>query len=151
MNPRAIIRPMVKSDLNRILEIESQNPYSWDDERFGSCFNSEGTIGLVIEYDNVVYGYMIYCVTSDSVIILNITIDSALRRCGLGCNLIKAIKSRVDTVRRLSIDVVVPEYDIVSQLFFKNCRFKCVSIMNGYYDEHETENDVGYLFRYQPK
>lgn len=121
-------RWMLRKDLSRILGIESTAyDLPWSEEDFLSRLRNHNTIGMVVEYNHAIVGYVIYQIICEKLILLNLTISTSFHRQGFGTQLMEKMKQKLKYGRH-KILIDVNEYNLDAQLFLRNCGFVCVGI-----------------------
>lgn len=140
------IRGVIRSDFKRIIEIENQNfEYPWSEEDLLATSKLAKTIGMVIEYDSVVSGYMIYELEKTNISLWNIGIASDYQRKGLGSLLLDKLCNKLSETRRRTIEVQVRETNLSAQLFFSAYDFRAISIIKKPFEESDED---AYIMRY---
>ena len=94
---------------------------------------------LVLERGSAMLGYVLYEEKKQSLLIQRIAVSYPL--CGFGTVLVGDVKRRCFASGRQRVESLVPETDVVSQLFFSKSGFRAVGI--------EAGEPVRYLFRHQ--
>ncbi|QOX79339.1 ribosomal protein S18-alanine N-acetyltransferase [Trichlorobacter lovleyi] len=83
------IRPMAESDLDLVLRIEQTCfPRAWTRAHFHAEIGSERATPVVAELDGRVAGYLCLTVLLDEAEILDLAVDPACRRSGIGAALL---------------------------------------------------------------
>lgn len=82
------LRPMTEADLDIVMEIEERAyPYPWSRGIFSDCLR-HGYHALLHEADGKLLAYCVLSVAVEELHILNITVEPALQRQGLGKRLL---------------------------------------------------------------
>ena len=142
------IRWQIRRDLPQVCEIESLcfPDHPWQEEDFIRCLRQRNCIGMVIEKDDVVIGYMIYELHKNRLHVLNFAVHPDHRRAGAGRAMIEKLQSKLSPDRRTRINLEVRETNLAAQLFFKAMGFRATSVLRDYYED--TDEDA-YLFVYR--
>lgn len=138
----ASLRWMIKDDYDAVCSIESFN----SKERLTpndlvSNLRPCNSVGLVLELDYNIYGYVIYVLNETSIVVTHLAIVKECRRKGFGTKIISKLKNKLSTSRRTHIDMLVDEYNLNAQLFLKANGFTAISIA-------KEEQISKYLFTY---
>lgn len=142
------IRWMIRQDMPEVMAIEqSSYDYPWAEEDFLECLRQRNCIGMVIEQDNKVIGFMIYELCKTSVNILNFVVHSEHRRQGVGGMLVDKLKDKLSGHRRTRIEFVIRESNMIGQAFFSSCGFMATKVIRREYDEDTGED--GYQMEYR--
>lgn len=143
------IRWMIRGDLKRVLEIE-RNSFSnpWTEQEFLSQLRQTSTIGMVIEFREMIVGYMVYDLNSRNVKLQNIAVDVPFRRIGIGSQLMDKLKTKLINHREM-IDATVSERNLPAQMFLKAHGFRCVNVMSGFYEEPDVDTDAYYFIHWK--
>ena len=130
------IRWMIRRDLSTVLEIEESNfEFPWTEDDFLRCLRQRNCIGMVVELDDEIVGFMIYELHTNRLHILNFAVaESAMRR-GIGTALVDKLVSKLSPHRRNRIVLEVRETNLDAQLFFKSLGFRAISVLRDYYDD----------------
>lgn len=130
----AKIRWMIRRDIPRVAEIEADCfEFPWDEESFCLALGQRNNIGIVLEIDETIYGYMIYQMCRGYFNLANIAIDPDYQRCGLGGVFIAYLKNKLHPDRRDVITTEVREKNLDAQLFFRATGFRATGILPGQY------------------
>jgi ribosomal-protein-alanine N-acetyltransferase len=158
MNPFKTLRPpeppqgvqirwLIRRDMDEVLSIERRSfQFPWSEEEFLCCLRQRNCIGVVIEEDTQIKGFMIYELHPKTLRILNLAIDPEDRRCGLGVKMIVRLIDKLKDQGRHTIEAEVRESNLTAQLFFQSCGFRAVKVLRKHYDENHED---AYLFRYR--
>lgn len=136
------LRWMITEDYQAVCKIESyssQNPWTIAD--FKSNLRPCNSVGLVLEHDYNIYGYIIYILHDQYIEITNLAVAKEHRRKGFGSLIIKKLQGKLCTSRRTHLDVVVDEYNTGAHLFLKSTGFKAIQVLKG-------DSSDKYLFSY---
>ena len=140
------IRWMIRKDLFRVLEVESEcftNP--WSEEDILRHLRQRNCIGMVAVVDRVIRGFMVYQLNKRGIELINIAVHPDYWRLGYGTVMVEKLKSKLSVNRRQAIDVFVCESNLDGQLFFREQGFRAISIIYGHFgDGHDA-----YLFRHR--
>jgi len=140
------IRWMIRRDFDRVFEIENKSfEFPWTEEEFLFHLRKRDHIGMVIEYDEQVVGFMVYELHSDRLSLLNIAVHPDARRRGAGQKMLEKLKGKLSPRGKNSITLEVREANLAAQQFFKSSGLRAVSILRDYYDD--TLEDA-YVMRY---
>lgn len=130
------IRWMIKIDLARVLDIENQSfEFPWTEDEFIQCLRNRNCIGLVAKCDSRIAGYMIYELHKHKLHVLSFAVAEEFRRRGVGRKMVEKLVSKLSATGRRRLILEVRESNLASQLFFRSCGFKCVSVLQNYYDD----------------
>lgn len=144
-------RFMILRDLAEALAIERANsdcPLSKDD--FTRMMRQRNCIGMVVEIDDHITGYMLYEQHRTRIHILAMAVDPRLTRRGIGTALINKLKSKLIDGRREGITVVTRETNLAAALFFKSQGFKAM-IAPSYFADEDGYSFAFYAERLGPK
>lgn len=141
------IRWMIRRDMSQVLAIENQSfEFSWTEDDFIRCLRHRNCIGMVIEADERIAGFMIYELHLHRLHVLNFAIAPEYRRQGAGRELMEHLLRKLSHERRNRIMLEVRETNLDAQLFFKHLGFRAISILQDFYDD--TVEDA-YLMQYR--
>lgn len=141
------IRWLIRRDMPEVLAIEKscfEEP--WTEENFLCVLRQRNCIGMVIERDNCIIGFMIYELYSRKLRILNFAVCRDYHRKGYGSQMVNRLKDKLSQQRRKCIDLEVRETNLAAQLFFQSLGFRAVHVERQYF---EDTNEDAYLMKYQ--
>lgn len=140
------IRWMIRRDMFDVLDIEQRSfEFPWDEDAFIRCLRQRNAIGMVIEKDERIVGYVIYELHRTRLHIINFAVHPDFRRAGVGQQMIGKLIGKLAPQRRSQILLEVRETNVPAQLFFRKMGFLAVSVLKDFYDD--TTEDA-YLFEY---
>tara|TARA_Y100001978_G_C23481803_1_gene331992 strand:+ start:85 stop:525 length:441 start_codon:yes stop_codon:yes gene_type:complete len=137
---RTKIRPASSDDIDSIVEIEnSTNLMPWTKVQFRSSMEV-GHYSTVLEYDDAIIGFAIYSPVIPESHLLNIAIDPAYHRQGLGDKLLKHVilQNKAVGVKVITLEVRVSNLFAIN-LYEKNGFYKD-AIRKNYYSGPEKED-----------
>lgn len=127
------IRWMIKQDADRVLEIEHASFASpWTMNDLVAVLHGRSTIGIVVEAHDTVAGFAIYDLGTTGIHMLNLAVDPAYRKRGVGRRMICHLARKLTGKRRV-LRAYVSERNLGAQLFFRQCGFRATSIEHGAY------------------
>jgi ribosomal-protein-alanine N-acetyltransferase len=140
------IRWMIRKDMAEVLAIEQQCfEFPWQEEDFIRCLRQRNCIGMIIEHDAKVVGFMVYELNAQLLHVLNFAVHEDCRYRGVGRELMRKLTDKLSHQRRSRIMLECRETNLDAQLFFKRLGFRCVTILRDFYQD--TPEDA-YLFQY---
>lgn len=141
------IRWMIRRDMNEVLRIEQDSfDFEWTEEDFLSCLRQRNCIGMVAEQDNHVVGFMIYELHKNRLHVLNFAVAPAVRRMGIGAQMIEKLVNKLSQQRRHEITLEVRETNLTAQLFFQHQGFRAVGVLRNHY---EDSNEDAYVMQFR--
>lgn len=133
LDPRPRIRPMREADLVGVLAVEQSGyPYPWSRRIFQDCLRM-GYCCLVAEHDGRVEGHGIMMARSGEAHVLNLCVDAASRRRGIGRQLLAEL---LDVACASGADAVFLEVRPSNQAairLYEDAGFHAVGRRSGYY------------------
>ena len=137
---------LIRRDLPEVLSIEGASfQFPWTEEDFLCCLRQRNCVGIIVELDHTVVGYMLYELHKSKLRIINFAVVPHLRREGIGRQMVQRLIDKLSQQRRREIVFEVRETNLVAQLFFGSCGFKVISTLHQYYND--TDEDA-YCMRY---
>lgn len=156
------IRWMIRADMREVLEIERASfEFCWSEDDFIRCLRQRNCIGMVAECTvgpgqaigsklgltvDRIAGFMIYELHRSRLHVLNFAVHPDFRRRGVGAAMIDKLKGKLSPQRRSRIMLEVRETNLDAQLFFRNLRFRAVSLLRDFYED--TTEDA-YLMQFR--
>jgi len=137
---------MIRRDMFDVLDIEQRCfEFPWDEDTFIRVLRQRNAIGMVIEHDERIVGFMIYELHKNRLHVLNFAVHPNFRRIGVGQQMIGKLIGKLDHARRRCILLEVRETNLQAQLFFRSMGFLAINVLENFYDD-STED--AYLFEY---
>ena len=127
------IRWLIRRDLTEVLEIEKASfEYTWTEEDFLCCLRQRNYIGMIVEKDNEINGFMIYGLHKQKLRLVNFAVDPKYRREGIGSAMTNRLVEKLIQQKRKEIVLAIRETNLPAQLFFKEQGFKATRILRNY-------------------
>ncbi|MFW5928163.1 MAG: ribosomal protein S18-alanine N-acetyltransferase [Thermoplasmatota archaeon] len=133
------IRPCMNSDLNKVIEIESEcfeQPYPED--VFTEYLGDD--LFLVADHKGDVLGYVISDVRKNEGVIISIAVDPSFQRQGIGKRL---IDKTTDLLSTKYVVLTVRINNISAQNFYEELDFEKLYVINEYYENDEDAIVMG--------
>lgn len=147
MDGQLHIRWMIQRDMPEVEAIENASfQFPWSHEDFIRCLRQRNCIGMVVDYDAKVVGFMIYELHRNRLHILSFAVHPDCRYQGVGTAMVNKLVGKLATQRRNRILLEIRESNLDAQLFFHTLGFRAISILKDFYDERCDED--AYLFEY---
>lgn len=141
------IRWMLRRNMPRVLEIEQAAfAYPWDEQCFTNTLRSRNCIGMTAYFEEEVCGYMVYELNQKRLELLNLAVDPAVHRHGVGTALIEKLIGKLSPDRRNRIVTLVRDTNLPAQLFFRSMGFVATNVIDDHYDQCQ---DSAYRFEYR--
>lgn len=141
------IRWMIRRDMEPVVRIEAHSfEFPWTEEDFYNCLRQRNCIGMVAEYDDRVVGFMIYELHKTKLHVINLAVHPEFRRRGIGTQMVEKLLVKLSPQNRNRISLEVRETNVTAQFFFRNNKFRAVSILRDFYED--TAEDA-YLMEYE--
>ena len=87
------IRWMIRRDMTDVLEIENASfEFPWNEDDFVRCLRQRNCIGMVVEQDDEIVGFMIYELYKTRLHILNFAVHQNQRRSGIGTVMVEKLE-----------------------------------------------------------
>jgi len=136
------VRPFRPADTEAVSEICRHSPEAaqWPKESYEQA-HSSGQIVLIVEINGQICGFLIARVTGDEAEILNMAVDTAHRRKGIGSALLSATISAARAQSAKNIYLEVRESNSAATSFYRRHGFEKLTERRGYYSS-PTENAV---------
>jgi [ribosomal protein S18]-alanine N-acetyltransferase len=137
------IRALTRKDIPEVLGIENesyQNP--WTEEELVCHIRNRNAGGKVVEFNELVLGFMVYELRKTSTRILNLAVGWDYRRACVGTAMIGKLASELKSDRRMAIECDVAAVNLDGQLFLKSLGFVAVKQRRGG-DEYRFRYEKG--------
>ena len=145
------VRWMIRRDMADVLDIEENNfEFPWQEEDFLNCLRQRNCIGMVAEYEGRVVGFMVYENHRTRIHLLNFAVHPLCQCRGVGNQMVAKLISKLKTQRKTRIILEVRETNVPAQIFFRECGFRAVNIMPGFYGD-TPEDYYMMIYRHQPE
>lgn len=144
----AHIRWMVQRDLSQVVRIEQDAcEFPWSEREFRNSLKHQNHIGMVVERQERVIGYMIYSLWPKRIELENFVVDPYFQRKGYGEQMVAKLISKLSVGRRTRVCVDVWEYSVGAQLFFQSCGFKSIEVLPDHYNIPIEDGRSGTAYR----
>lgn len=145
------IRWLIRRDMPEVLAIENNSfDHPWPEEEFITVLRQRNAIGMVVEHDDTIVGFMLYELHSSTIKLLNFATSTKFRRRGVGRAMIEKLDGKLSAQRRTRIITHVRETNLSAQLFFKAIGFRATSVLKNFYETTSGKEDA-YLMQYRMK
>lgn len=146
------IRWMIQRDLPDVVRIEQDAcEYPWGEREFVNTLKNANHIGMVVERQQRIVGYMIYSLWPKRIELENFVVDPYFQRKGFGELMCAKVISKLHDGRCSRVCVDVWEYNTGAQLFFQACGFKAIEVLPDHYDIPESDGRSGTAYRMEFK
>ena len=140
-------RWMHPEDIPEILRIEVASfKHPWTEKDILCTMSHDSVVGMVVEIDDKIVGYMVYDKNEDFIDLMNIAVDPEYRHFEIGTMLVNKLISKVHNKRR-ELVAKVWERNVVAQMFLKKLGFCVVEILREDWDG-EYGKDDSYIMMY---
>lgn len=116
------VRWMIRSDLP---SVEYADGVTSGDELI-DLLRDRNTIGLVIEQDDEILGFVAYQLSDSHIELLRIGVHLEHRRMGVGTRMLQRLAGKIIHSKRDHIACDVPERNLAAQLFLQNSGFEAL-------------------------
>jgi len=141
------IRWLIRRDMPEVLRIEDESfEYTWSEEYFLSCLRQRNCIGMVLECDHRILGFVIYELHKSLIHILNFAVSPEFRQQGIGRQMVQRMIDKLSQQRRREIILELRETNLSAQLFFGKMGFRAVSVLKDYFEDAEED---AYVLQYR--
>jgi len=145
------IRWVTRPDLPQLVALEqrcfSAAQSRWGAEQFRRAFAHPRGLGKVVsDVDERILGYLVYRLDRRRFWVLNLAVDPAARRRGIGTRLVQTLTERL-SARRPRLEVAVWERNLAAQLFFRAAGLRCVKTARSYFTSDSGQEEDAYVFR----
>lgn len=150
--PELHIRWMIRSDMPKVLAIESEAfEFPWSEQEFIWCLRRRNCLGMVAHDGARVLGFVVYEFTKTAIRIRNFAVAPDCRRRGIGLAMVAKLAAKLAPPRRCRDGIVldVRETNLDAQLFFRSCGFRATGIVHDSYDD-TGEDAYTMVLRHQP-
>lgn len=141
------IRFITRRDMEDVMALElAAFGDPWSEREITDFLKLPHAIGVVVEDDGILVGFMLYEIGPDCIVLHDIAINELYRREGIGRQLVDKLIDKLHEKRRRDLLVLVRERNLEAQLFFRALGFRTAGIVrHAYWDVEED----GYRMRYR--
>ncbi len=129
--PQTHIRWLVHPDIDKVLEIEASLPHPWTVSDFCCFLHHRNTIGMVLELEDQIVGYMAYELCQRHLELIRLVVHPGHRRQGLGRQMLVRLANKLSSHRRTSIALNVSEREMAIHLWLKACGYTAIKVVPG--------------------
>lgn len=139
------VRWMVRRDMPDVLRIDGQcyRP-AWTENDLKITLQQKNVIGMVVELNGRIVGYMVYELHSQRLNVMRLAVDREFRRRDVGTAMIRKLVDKLTSVRRSHITLKVSANNLAAHLFLKALGFVAVAVID---DDEECPGEM-YSFVY---
>ena len=112
---------------------------------FANILMHSNCVGIVVEYQSRLIGYLIYETQEKSIDISNIVVLPEFRRKGVASQMVARLACSLIHGARRMLTLSVRESNLAAQLFFRSLGFKAVSIKRA----NQEMNEDSYVMQYK--
>jgi len=121
------IRWMICRDMSEVLAIENESSeFPWKEEDLIRCLKQRNCVGMVVDYDDHVAGFMFYELNRESINVLKFAVKKGYRQLGIGTAMINKLFQKLSPDRRARITIGAISS---SQPFFEKYKFSKTDIL----------------------
>ena len=148
----AVTRPLVEADLDRVARIErSAFTDPWSPRSFEDLLAQPQVRAVAMDGDDGrVAGYALYTLVAGEGEILNLAVDPASQRRGLGRRLLQAVLGAMRVAGTTAVFLEVRQSNQAAIALYTGAGFRPVSLRRKYY-RHPTEHAVTMALRITPE
>ena len=135
-----IFRPMLETDLERVVEIEKASmPSPWSKELFDEELKRQAAHYFVVEKAGEVAGYIGYWEAPEEAHIINLAIGPAFRNQGLGREMMNDCMEYARKRGAKLATLEVRQSNEAAQRLYEKCDFRTVAIRKKYYSDNQED------------
>jgi ribosomal-protein-alanine acetyltransferase len=141
-------RPMSIDDLDQVMAIEQRiYPFPWTRGNFADSL-AAGYRMPVLELDGRLVGYAVMMWLPDEVHLLNLSIDQACQRQGLGRRLLEGLLEEASQAGARGMLLEVRPSNLPAQRLYRESGFETIGLRKRYYPSwNQTREDAIVMFR----
>lgn len=127
------------SDIAAALEIEHQSfPTPWSSAMFVLELSKDGSICLAATEGDILVGYLVAARYAQVWHVMNVSVDPANRRRGIGALLLRELFKRADTERtHYTLEVRTSNHGAIAM--YESAGFRSAGIRPGYYSDNNED------------
>ena len=136
------LRPMRSADLPRVAALERASyAFPWSERIFDDCLRV-GYHCLVVETDTGIAGYAVLSASAGEAHLLNLCVEQALRRRGIGRDLLYAVLNRAQGIGVRDVFLEVRRSNRPAMTLYEALGFERLGVRRGYYQAHDGREDA---------
>jgi ribosomal protein S18 acetylase RimI-like enzyme len=128
------IRWLLRSDMDVVVGIESGLPDPLEKSEIIDMLRKRNTIGMVVDIDGGVVGYILYEVLPRELHISHLAVHEAERRLGFGTAMVSKVLGKTCKGRRETVTAHVPDGQFGAMAFFRSLGFMITSSLGDRYE-----------------
>lgn len=134
------IRWMIRRDMQEVMAIENECfAEPWSESDFVKMLRQRNVIGMVIELEEEIAGFMIYSLEKTELVIDDVAVHPKYQRQGLGKQMIQKLIGKLSEQRRSSLRAVLVDENQSGNDFFRAMGFKATRVLRSYYDHRSND------------
>jgi ribosomal-protein-alanine N-acetyltransferase len=138
-----------------VMQIESSHKETlWTENDLIKVLRERNVIGMVVEENEAIIGFVVYELQKTSINILNLAVHPDHRRRKVGTAIMKKLKAKLTHNRRQYLTYDVRESNLDAHLFLKSQGLSAHKVARKYFRDYAGSNDAlineedAYCFRY---
>lgn len=136
------VRPMAQGDLDSVLAVERRvYDFPWTKENFTSCLTANYECWILL-CDNTQVGHAVLSAAAEEAHLLNISIDRAYQRRGLGRALLRYMLARAEQRSAKVIFLEVRVSNVKAFQLYQSEGFNEIGARKGYYPAQKSREDA---------
>lgn len=140
--PDWCFRPMRAADLPQVVALERASyAFPWNERILADCLRV-GYHCLVVETPAGLGGYAILSTGAGEAHLLNLCIEQALRRRGIGRELLYAALERAQNIGVRDVFLEVRRSNAAAMALYESFGFERIGVRRGYYQAHDGREDA---------
>ncbi len=143
LRPAWQLLPMEASQLPRIIDIERRAyEFPWSEGIFRDCIKAGYSGWVAIDPDGAISGYLIMSMAVDEVHVLNLCVDPAYHRNGLGGLLLEHLLTLARAANATLVLLEVRKSNKAAIALYEAYGFKRLGVRKGYYPAANGREDA---------
>ena len=143
-------RPLAEADLDRVAAIErAAFTDPWPRRSFEELLAQQHVRAIAVDDGGRLAGYALFSLVAGEGEILNLAVDPAVRRRGVGRGLLHAVLDAMRAAGTTAVFLEVRQSNVAAQRLYAGAGFRSVALRRGYY-RNPTEHAVTMTLRLAP-
>jgi ribosomal-protein-alanine N-acetyltransferase len=135
--------PMEASQLPRIVDIERRAyEFPWSENIFRDCLKAGYSGWVAVDGDGAIAGYAVTSMAVGEMHVLNLCVDPAYQRSGLGRRLLEHLLTLAFAANATIVLLEVRKSNKAAIALYEKYGFKRLGVRKGYYPAHNGREDA---------
>lgn len=143
LKPGWTILPMHVAQLPQVLDVERRSyPFPWTENIFRDCLKAGYSAWVLVSVDGAIAGYALMSMAVDEAHVLNLCVEPASQRRGLGHKLLKHLLKLARAAQATIVLLEVRKSNKAAIKLYESMGFQRLGVRKAYYPAQDGREDA---------